>query len=63
MSTDNLLNSDAEVVEDILNHEDPEEQIDELFDPPIICVTTWASQVATIGMFQQVAAFFVTMDR
>ncbi|KAI0997385.1 hypothetical protein K3495_g10802 [Podosphaera aphanis] len=36
MSIDNLLNSDAEVVEDVLNHEDPEEQIFELFDPPII---------------------------
>ncbi|KAI0993121.1 hypothetical protein K3495_g15063 [Podosphaera aphanis] len=36
MSIDNLLNSDAEVVEDVLNHEDPEERIVELFDPPII---------------------------
>ncbi|KAI0998481.1 hypothetical protein K3495_g9712 [Podosphaera aphanis] len=36
MSIDILLNSDAEVVEDVLNHEDPEEQIVELFDPPII---------------------------
>ncbi|KAI0999508.1 hypothetical protein K3495_g8688 [Podosphaera aphanis] len=36
MSIDNLLNSDAEVVEDVLNHEDLEEQIVELFDPPII---------------------------
>ncbi|KAI0996266.1 hypothetical protein K3495_g11913 [Podosphaera aphanis] len=36
MSIDNLLNSDAEVVEDVLNHEDPEEQKVELFDPPII---------------------------
>ncbi|KAI0997089.1 hypothetical protein K3495_g11096 [Podosphaera aphanis] len=36
MSIDNLLNSDAEVVEDVLNHEDPEEQNVELFDPPII---------------------------
>ncbi|KAI1000990.1 hypothetical protein K3495_g7211 [Podosphaera aphanis] len=36
MSIDNLLNSDAEVVEDVLNHEDPEEQIVELFNPPII---------------------------
>ncbi|KAI1005959.1 hypothetical protein K3495_g2263 [Podosphaera aphanis] len=36
MSIDNLLNSDAEVVEDVLNHEDPEEQIVELLDPPII---------------------------
>ncbi|KAI1004743.1 hypothetical protein K3495_g3476 [Podosphaera aphanis] len=36
MSIDNLLNSDTELVEDFLNHEDPEEQIVELFDPPII---------------------------
>ncbi|KAI1002765.1 hypothetical protein K3495_g5437 [Podosphaera aphanis] len=36
MSIDNLLNSDAEVVEDVLNHEDSEERIVELFDPPII---------------------------
>ncbi|KAI1005112.1 hypothetical protein K3495_g3106 [Podosphaera aphanis] len=36
MSIDNLLNSDAEVVEDVLNHKDPEEQNVELFDPPII---------------------------
>ncbi|KAI0995932.1 hypothetical protein K3495_g12249 [Podosphaera aphanis] len=36
ISIDNFLNSDAEVVEDVLNHEDPEEQIVELFDPPII---------------------------
>ncbi|KAI0998682.1 hypothetical protein K3495_g9513 [Podosphaera aphanis] len=36
MSIDNLLISDAELVEDVLNHEDPEEQIVELFDPPII---------------------------
>ncbi|KAI1005203.1 hypothetical protein K3495_g3012 [Podosphaera aphanis] len=36
MTIDSLLNSDAEVVEDVLNHEDPEEQIVELFDPPII---------------------------
>ncbi|KAI1001258.1 hypothetical protein K3495_g6938 [Podosphaera aphanis] len=36
MSIDNLLNSDAEVVEDVPNHEDPEEPIVELFDPPII---------------------------
>ncbi|KAI1007600.1 hypothetical protein K3495_g620 [Podosphaera aphanis] len=36
MSIDNLLNSDAEVVEDVLNHEDPEEQIVEIFDLPNI---------------------------
>ncbi|KAI0993065.1 hypothetical protein K3495_g15119 [Podosphaera aphanis] len=36
MSNENLLNSDAKLVEDILNHGDPEEQIVELFDPPII---------------------------
>ncbi|KAI0999612.1 hypothetical protein K3495_g8585 [Podosphaera aphanis] len=36
ISIDNLLNNDAEVVEDVLNHEDPEEQNVELFDPPII---------------------------
>ncbi|KAI0995029.1 hypothetical protein K3495_g13151 [Podosphaera aphanis] len=35
MSIDNLLNSDAEVVEDVLNHADPEERIVELLDPPI----------------------------
>ncbi|KAI1007846.1 hypothetical protein K3495_g381 [Podosphaera aphanis] len=36
MSIENLLNSDAEVAEHVLNHEDPEKQIVELFDPPII---------------------------
>ncbi|KAI1006492.1 hypothetical protein K3495_g1734 [Podosphaera aphanis] len=36
MSIDNLLKSDAKVVEDVLNHEDPEKQIVKLFDPPII---------------------------
>ncbi|KAI1002059.1 hypothetical protein K3495_g6141 [Podosphaera aphanis] len=36
MSIENLLNSDTEVVEDVFNHEEPEEQIFELFDPPII---------------------------
>ncbi|KAI1000445.1 hypothetical protein K3495_g7750 [Podosphaera aphanis] len=37
---DNLPNSEAEVVEDVLNHEDPEEQIVELFDAPIMYEST-----------------------
>ncbi|KAI0996640.1 hypothetical protein K3495_g11541 [Podosphaera aphanis] len=44
-SIDNLLNSDAEVVEDVLNHEDLEEQIVELFDPPIIYESTEEEEI------------------
>ncbi|KAI0996512.1 hypothetical protein K3495_g11669 [Podosphaera aphanis] len=45
MSIDNLLNSDAEVVEHVLNHEDLEEQIVELFDPPIIYESTEEEEI------------------